>query len=110
MGIPRLVYPHHSTALAVYESSTAAAPSAPALHMSAAAGAITITGGHRRGQILTRTDSGGSLGTLVDEYITPWNAADEDEVSPGNPHPLGGQNLGQQSADFHKNLVALAKQ
>ena len=59
------------------------------LHSSHAAATVDTTGPRRAGQVLTRTESGGSLGSFADEWATPWNEADLDksEVLSGNPHP-----------------------
>ena len=38
---------------------------------------------HVRGKVLTRTESGNSLGSLV-EYANNWNAADQLEGNPSN--------------------------
>ena len=58
-----------ASSAAASSSSTALALRSSNLHVSAAAGAITTTTASRPGQILTRTDSGGSLGELLDMYI-----------------------------------------
>ena len=83
-------------------SAAAAGKEAP-LHSSRAAITVDYTGPRRTGQVLTRTESGGSLGSFVDEWATPWNVADKDmdEISSGNPHPdahpLDGVALAQKS-------------
>lgn len=82
------------------------------LHMSRAAAVVDTTGPRQAGQVLTRTESGDSLGSFGEEWATPWNEADLDvsEVSSGNPrpeaHPLGGVALVQKA---HKTESAIAE-
>src|SRR4051812_2019140 len=80
------------------------------LHQATVATRMAESGPARPGQILTQTESGGSLGSHLDYWVKPWNEADvdKDEVSSGNPHPHphGGYTVGFKMSKLRKALLS----